>query len=280
MLVMIDNYDSFTFNVYQELGKMYPDIQVYKNDQITVEEIEALQPEALIISPGPGDPDQAGVSLQAIDYFKDKLPILGICLGHQSIGQCFGGKIVKAFQPMHGKSTKIQLDVSAPIFYGLPDHLSVARYHSLVIDRATCPSSLEIIAEDDRGEIMAVKHKQYPIYGVQFHPESVLAEMGNNMLYNFLHRIVGLQLTMDLDVPEEKRTALKPYLDKVMKQQRLTSDELEHCIQIIENNGASKAQIASLISCIYLQKDLYKDLFQYFQTTDDQTIKKIFAQLF
>ncbi len=279
MILMIDNYDSFTYNVYQEIGKMVSDIQVVKNDEITLSEIEALHPDALIISPGPGDPDQAGISLAAIDYFKDKLPILGICLGHQSIGQAFGGKIVKGYQPMHGKGTKISVDIHSKLFYGLPERIQVARYHSLVIDANTIPECLQVIGEDDNHEIMAVQHKTYPIYGVQFHPESVLAQYGNIILYNFLHHVVGLQLEMDLEVPEEQRTALLPYIQKMIKDQSFTQEELDTMMFIIENHGASRVQLASMITLSAMKQTLYPELYAYFSSENHAYTYTIYRQM-
>ncbi len=189
MILMIDNYDSFTYNVVQYFGKLGADIRVFRNDKITVEEIESLKPEALVISPGPCTPREAGVSVEAIRYFADKVPILGICLGHQSIGFAFGAKIVRAKKLMHGKASKIVHNEEG-LFKGMKNPFSAIRYHSLVIDRNSLPPELEITAEseDDR-EIMGIKHKSLPIYGVQFHPESILTEDGIKIIENFLNTI-------------------------------------------------------------------------------------------
>jgi len=192
MLLMIDNYDSFTYNVVQYFGELGADVQVYRNDEITVEEIEALNPDHLVISPGPCTPNEAGVSVAAINYFKGKLPILGICLGHQSIGQAFGGSIVRAKQVMHGKTSPVYHNDNG-VFAGLNNPVEVTRYHSLVIDQKTLPDCLEVTSwtQDEEGhldEIMGVRHKEFDIEGVQFHPESILTDQGHELLANFLKR--------------------------------------------------------------------------------------------
>ena len=185
MLLMIDNYDSFTYNVVQYLGELGADVHVIRNDELSLAEIEALQPERIVVSPGPCTPTEAGVSLAVIEHFAGKLPILGVCLGHQSIGQAFGGRIVHAKQLMHGKTSLIHHHDSG-VFKGLPNPYTATRYHSLVIERETLPDCLEITAWTDDGEIMGVRHKTLPIEGVQFHPESILTEHGHALLNNFL----------------------------------------------------------------------------------------------
>lgn len=192
MLLMIDNYDSFTYNVVQYFAELGADVQVYRNDEITIEKIEALNPDHLVISPGPCTPNEAGIAVEAIRHFAGKLPILGICLGHQSIGQVFGGDIVRAGQVMHGKTSPI-VHADAGVFKGLNNPLIATRYHSLVIDKKTLPECLEITAwtENQDGsmeEIMGVRHKELDIEGVQFHPESILTEQGHELLNNFLKR--------------------------------------------------------------------------------------------
>jgi len=187
---MIDNYDSFTYNLVQYFGELGQEVRVVRNDAITVEEIGALQPDALVLSPGPRSPAEAGVCVPAIQAFMGKLPILGVCLGHQSIGAALGGRIVRAATQMHGKASVIHVD-GRGVYVGLPRDFSVIRYHSLVIDRETCPSQLEISATADDGEIMGVRHRELagtpgPLEGVQFHPESILSEHGHAMLRNFL----------------------------------------------------------------------------------------------
>ena len=190
MLLMIDNYDSFTYNVVQFLGELGAEVQVYRNDAITLDEIEAMAPDQIVLSPGPCTPDQAGISLAVVERFAGKTPILGICLGHQSIGQAFGGRIIRAGKVMHGKLSPIHHQATG-IFQGLTNPLTATRYHSLVIDKATLPDSLEITAwtEDENGnleEIMAVRHTSLAVEGVQFHPESIMSEHGHQLLENFL----------------------------------------------------------------------------------------------
>jgi anthranilate synthase component 2 len=195
VILVIDNYDSFTYNLVQYLGELatdFPvanDIRIVRNDKITVDEIKTLNPDAIVISPGPGRPEDAGISLDAIAQFGEKLPILGVCLGHQSIGQVFGGKIVSAPELMHGKTSQVSHQ-GIGIFQGLENPLTATRYHSLVIERETCPEVLEITAWVEDGTIMGVRHRNYPhIQGVQFHPESVLTSLGKELLRNFLRTL-------------------------------------------------------------------------------------------
>ncbi len=190
MILMIDNYDSFTYNLVQYLGELDAEVVVKRNDEISLDEIEKLAPERIMISPGPCTPTEAGISLEVIDHFKGQLPIFGVCLGHQSIGQAFGGKIVRAKQIMHGKTSNIYHNNSG-IFKGLEDPFEATRYHSLVIEQSTLPDCLEVTAwtRNDNGgidEIMGVRHREFAIEGVQFHPESILTEHGHDMLQNFL----------------------------------------------------------------------------------------------
>ena len=185
MILMIDNYDSFTYNLVQYLGELGQDVQVHRNDQIGVAEIERLRPTHIVISPGPCTPTEAGVSVETIQKLGGKIPILGVCLGHQSIGQAYGGRIVRAKELMHGKTSMIQ-HTGNGVFRELPSPFQATRYHSLVIERATLPECLEITAWTDDGEIMGVRHKRLAVEGVQFHPESILTEHGHLLLKNFL----------------------------------------------------------------------------------------------
>ncbi len=185
MLLMIDNYDSFTYNLVQYFAELGADVVVHRNDGITLEEIEKLNPAQIVISPGPCTPNEAGISVPAIRHFSGKIPLLGVCLGHQSIGQAFGGKIIHAKQLMHGKTSPI-FHHSSSVFTGLPSPFTATRYHSLVIERETLPDCLEMTAWTEDGEIMGVRHKTMPVHGVQFHPESILTEHGHAMLKNFL----------------------------------------------------------------------------------------------
>jgi anthranilate synthase component II len=185
MLLMIDNYDSFTYNLVQYFGELGEEVVVYRNDQITLEEIERMRPQRIIVSPGPCTPNEAGISVPLIQHFAGAIPILGVCLGHQSIGQAYGGRIAHAKQLMHGKTSAIHHRRDG-VFRGLPEPFQATRYHSLVIDRATLPDCLEITAWTDDGEIMGVRHRTQPVEGVQFHPESILTEQGHALLKNFL----------------------------------------------------------------------------------------------
>jgi anthranilate synthase component 2 len=185
MLLMIDNYDSFTYNLVQYLGELGEEVSVFRNDEITLEQVEALHPSRVVISPGPCTPTEAGISVPLIQRFAGKLPILGVCLGHQSIGQAFGGKIVHAAQLMHGKTSDIR-HADAGVFHGLPNPLTATRYHSLVIEKKNLPTCLEVTAWTDDGEIMGIRHRDLPVEGVQFHPESILTDKGHELLANFL----------------------------------------------------------------------------------------------
>jgi anthranilate synthase component 2 len=185
MLVIIDNYDSFTYNLYQYLGELGADMKVFRNDKITVEQIADMKPEKLLVSPGPCTPNEAGISCAAIKYFAGTIPVLGVCLGHQSIGQVFGGNVIRARRLMHGKTSPIH-HRNTDVFAGLPNPFEATRYHSLVIEKETCPDCLEITAWAEEDEIMGVCHKDMPVYGVQFHPESILTTHGKHLLQNFL----------------------------------------------------------------------------------------------
>ena len=186
MILLIDNYDSFSYNLYQLAGSIRPDIQVIRNDVMTVEEIAKLAPEKILISPGPGRPADAGVIIDVIKYFKDKCPILGVCLGHQAICEAFGATITYAKELVHGKAFPIEITKETPLFKGLPKTFPAARYHSLAADPSTLPADLRVTARTKDGEIMAVEHKTYPVYGVQFHPESIMtAPSGGRILSNF-----------------------------------------------------------------------------------------------
>jgi anthranilate synthase component 2 len=184
-LLMVDNYDSFTYNIVQYFGELGAEIEVFRNDKITIEGIAQRNPDRLVISPGPCSPLEAGISVAAIQHFAGKLPILGVCLGHQSIGAAFGGKIIRAQALMHGKTSIIQTK-QVGVFRNLPEQFTVNRYHSLAIERSSCPADLEVTAWTEDGEIMGVRHKHMAIEGVQFHPESILTEHGHAMLNNFL----------------------------------------------------------------------------------------------
>ena len=187
MLLMIDNYDSFTYNLVQYFGELGEDVRTHRNDEITLEQIRELNPDRICISPGPKAPAQAGISVEVLKQLKGTVPILGVCLGHQAIGEAFGGKVIRAKQVMHGKTSTIA-HTGEGVFKGLPSPFTVIRYHSLAIERSTLPACLEVTAWTDDGEIMGVRHKEFDVEGVQFHPESILSEHGHQLLKNFLER--------------------------------------------------------------------------------------------
>lgn len=185
MILLIDNYDSFTYNLLHYLGELGAEVKVVRNDAMTVEEIHAAKPQGIVISPGPGTPDDAGVCLELIAKTQGSIPIFGVCLGHQAIGQAFGGKVTRAPVPMHGKTSNI-IHQNKGVFAGLPSPFTATRYHSLIVDRTTLPVSLEVTAESEDGLIMGLMHRQFPIHGVQFHPESIASQHGHKLLENFL----------------------------------------------------------------------------------------------
>lgn len=191
MILLIDNYDSFSYNLFQLIGSLNPDIKVIRNDAFSVREIEQMNPEAIILSPGPGRPEDAGVCIDVVKELGDKIPILGVCLGHQAICMAYGGTISYAKELMHGKQSVTELDRECPIFRNLPEEIPVARYHSLALKEETLPECLTITAKTDDGEVMAVKHRHYSVYGVQFHPESILTPDGKTIIQNFLKKGKG-----------------------------------------------------------------------------------------
>ena len=189
MILLIDNYDSFSYNLYQLVGELEPDIKVIRNDAMTVEEIRKLHPDRIILSPGPGRPEDAGVTMEVAKTLGKEIPILGVCLGHQAICAAFGATVTYAKQLMHGKKSQVQFDLDCPLFRGCPEIAPVARYHSLAADAATIPDCLTVTGRTTDGEVMAVQHKEYPIFGVQFHPESILTPDGKTMLRNFIQEV-------------------------------------------------------------------------------------------
>jgi para-aminobenzoate synthetase component 2 len=197
MILVIDNYDSFTYNLVQYLGELGAAVVVYRNDELRVDQVRALQPEGILISPGPGNPDEAGISLELLASLSTEVPILGVCLGHQAIGQAFGGKVVRAQRLMHGRTSPILHDGTG-VFAGLPSPFTATRYHSLIVERESLGSALRVTAWTDEGEIMGLAHRSLPVEGVQFHPESFLTEHGHAMLENFLRRL-----------PEQGRSAVR-----------------------------------------------------------------------
>jgi anthranilate synthase component 2 len=186
MILLIDNYDSFSYNLYQLVGTIEPDIRVIRNDELTIKEIEELHPDRIILSPGPGRPEDAGVCVEAARYFAGKIPVLGVCLGHQAICEAFGATVSYAKELMHGKQSQVTLDTNCPIFKGLPAEIPAARYHSLAAVADTMPDCLEVIGQTEDGEIMAVRHRDFEVYGLQFHPESIMTPDGKVILQNFI----------------------------------------------------------------------------------------------
>lgn len=251
MILLIDNYDSFTYNLYQALGVMHRDIKVARNDEITIEEIEKLAPDAIVVSPGPCYPSQAGISEEVIKTFSGKIPILGVCLGHQAIAEAFGGKIVHAQSLLHGKQTPVKIDNTDPLFVGLPASVPVARYHSLIAERESLPDCLKVISEDENGQVMAVKHVEHTTYGMQFHPESVLTDAGMAILANFL-RSAGIvpDPASVPPLPDPQRTELKPLIAKAVDGEHLTVEEARRAVDIIMSDRATNAQTAALLTAM------------------------------
>ena len=256
MILMIDNYDSFTYNLYQAIGVLYPHIEVKRNDEITLDEIEKLAPEGIILSPGPGRPADAGICEELIKKFSGQIPILGVCLGHQAISEAFGGKIIHAKEQLHGKQTDISINTSNPLFAGLSKSIKAARYHSLVADSITLPTCLSVIATDDTAQIMAVAHREHKTFGVQFHPESILTDVGMKIIDNFLSNVCGVKTTKASlpSIPDGERTELVKYIRKVIdKGEHLTEQESFEAVDIIMNDRATNAQIACLLTAMRLK---------------------------
>ena len=251
MILLIDNYDSFTYNVYQYVGELHPHIDVARNDEITIEEIETMAPEAILISPGPGYPETAGITKEVIRQFSGRVPILGICLGHQAIGEVFGGNVIPAEELMHGKMSKIFIKNTDPLFDGLEEKIYAARYHSLVVDAKNMPDCLEVLGTDEAGQIMALKHKEMPVYGIQFHPESILTEMGMRILENFLTDVAGIDIEnrkKEIDMTTMNQETLKPFLAKIVEGNHLTTEESYKAMDCIMSGNATEAQIASFLT--------------------------------
>ena len=238
MTLVIDNFDSFTYNLVQLLGSLGQEVKVFRNNAISPDEAARLEPDYLIISPGPGTPDRAGVSVEMIKHFAGKLPILGVCLGHQAIAYAFGGKIVPAARLMHGKASEIQHD-GKTVFSQLPPVFSAIRYHSLAVDESSLPPSFEISARSSDGEIMAMRHKEFEVEGLQFHPESVATEMGERIMANFLNR-----------TQEGHRVSIKEVIAKVAEKQNLTEAEMRSTIELIMNGETTPAQIAAFLMAL------------------------------
>lgn len=262
MILLIDNYDSFTYNLYQSIGKLHPYIIVARNDELTISEIDDINPDAIIISPGPSYPSKAGISIDVVKEFSGKIPILGICLGHQVIGEAFGGKTKLADNPLHGKSSLININKDLPIFEGLSQEITAARYHSLILERNSLPDCISIIAEDGAGQIMAICHKSHPTLGIQFHPESILTKSGEKIISNFLGNIAKIDIVKEKTppLPEAERVGLRKYISKVTDKINLTEDEAYEAMNIIMSDGASNAQIAALLTALRMKGEAISEI--------------------
>ncbi|MBL1421205.1 MAG: bifunctional anthranilate synthase component II/anthranilate phosphoribosyltransferase [Alphaproteobacteria bacterium] len=269
MIILIDNYDSFTYNLYHYIGKFTPDIEVWRNDKITVAEVIAKKPEAIILSPGPKTPDDAGICLELIKQTDGSIPIFGVCLGHQSIAKNFGGDVVRADEIRHGK-TSVITHVDDVLFENIPEKFDATRYHSLTINPTTLPDCLTVTAQTDDGVIMALAHKTKPIYGVQFHPESIASEYGHEMIGNFL-RSAGVNLRNSAPVsPQKPKPAaaeapksydgLKPYIARAVKGETFSQTDASKAFEIIMSGDASDAQIGSLLTAIRMRGETVDEI--------------------
>jgi len=252
MLALIDNYDSFTYNLVQYFGELGADIRVFRNDQISLNELIALKPDHLVISPGPGEPiKDGGVSADAVKYFTGKVPVLGVCLGHQCLGAIYGGKVDRAPRLMHGKTSPVTHNGQG-IFKDIPTPFDAMRYHSLIVYEPI-PAELEVIAQTDEGEIMGLKHKQHPTYGVQFHPESILTEHGKQLLKNFLDIKIA-------PPPSTEPIMLKPFIAKAINHTDLTLEEAEEAMTVIMTGGATPAQVSAYIVALRMKGETIPEI--------------------
>ncbi len=263
MILIIDNYDSFTYNLYQIIGELYSDIQVVRNDEISIEEIEKLMPKAIVISPGSGYPKDAGISVDVIKKFSGIIPILGVCLGHQSIVEAFGGKIVKATELMHGKASDISIDTKSKIFRNFPDTIKVARYHSLIAENSSMPACLKVISSDSSEQVMAVEHIEHPTFGLQFHPESILTNTGSIIISNFLKLVDDISVkpvTSQKNVSDIPKVALKPYIAKVVDRIDLIENEATEAMDSIMSGEATDSQISSFLTALRMKGETIDEI--------------------
>ena len=251
MILLIDNYDSFSYNLYQLIGAINPEIKVIRNDELTAEEIEALKPEAIILSPGPGRPQNAGCCIEVVQKLGGKIPILGVCLGHQVICEAYGGVVSYAKQLMHGKQSVTKLDTKTPLFVGLPEETTVARYHSLAAQEETFPECLQVTARTSDGEIMALQHKTKAVYGVQFHPESILTPLGKKMLDNFL------QLA---NAEKKEKTMIKEAIVKLAAKQNLDYETAEASMDEIMGGKASPVQMSAFLTAMAMKGETIEEI--------------------
>ncbi|HHX57057.1 MAG TPA: anthranilate phosphoribosyltransferase, partial [Clostridiales bacterium] len=263
MILIIDNYDSFTYNLYQIIGELYSDIQVVRNDEISIEEIEKLMPKAIIISPGSGYPKDAGISVDVIKKFSGIIPILGVCLGHQSIVEAFGGEVVKATELMHGKASDISIDTKSKIFRNFPDTIKAARYHSLIAENSSMPACLKVISRDSSEQVMAVEHNEHLTFGLQFHPESILTNTGSTIISNFLKLVEDINvkpITSKKNVSDIPKVALKPYIAKVVDRIDLTESEAMEAMDSIMSGEATDSQISSFLTALRMKGETIDEI--------------------
>lgn len=263
MILLIDNYDSFTYNLVQYLGTVKPDIRVVRNDKVTVEEIEKMMPTHIVLSPGPGYPKDAGVCEEVIRYFEGKIPILGICLGHQAICEVYGAVIAPAKELMHGKKSRITLKKGCELFKGLGAETDAARYHSLVAKRDTIPDVLEVTAQSGDGEVMAVRHKKYPIYGLQFHPESILTDQGMQILYNFL----------ETGSRKEEKIMIKEAIHELLEGNDLSYEMSKQVMEEMMDGTATQAQMGGFLTALRMQGESIEEITAFAEVMREKGVK-------
>ena len=264
MILIIDNYDSFTYNLYQYIGELHGGVIVRRNDEITVDEIRELKPDGIVISPGPGRPVDSGISLEVIREFYQDIPILGVCLGHQGIGEVFGGVVTYAKEIVHGKPSTIQIDNKSRLYKGFPDKINVARYHSLAVEAASLPDNLLVTGITEDGEVMSMEDKQFPLYGVQYHPESILTKYGKLIIKNFITEVIGLRLStlksVEINIPQSEKNQLKSYIKKVADGINLSEEEASEAMDIIMNNYSTDSQIASFMTALSIKGETIEEI--------------------
>ena len=263
MILLIDNYDSFTYNLVQVIGTINPDIKVIRNDAMSVEEIEKLKPSHIILSPGPGYPKDAGVCEEVVRKLQGKIPILGVCLGHQAICEVYGAKITHARKLMHGKKSRVKIETESPIFAGMEEEIDAARYHSLIANEDTIPGCLQVLSTDENGEIMAVGHKEYPVYGLQFHPESILTPKGKTILENFLNIKAG----------KGDRLMIKEAIHTLMNGQDLSYDMAREVMEEMMDGTATQAQMGSFLTALRMRGETIDEITAFAQVMREKGVK-------
>lgn len=264
MILIIDNYDSFTYNLYQYLGELHNEVLVRRNDEITIDDVRELKPAGIVLSPGPGRPADSGVCLDVIREFYQEIPILGVCLGHQGIGEVFGGIVTYAKEIVHGKPSMIQIDNKSKLYKGFPDKINVARYHSLAVEKESLPDNFLITGITEDGEIMSMEDKRYPLYGLQYHPESILTKYGKLIIKNFITEVIGLRLntlkSVEINIPQNEKNQLKVYIKKVVDGHNLTEEEAGEAMDIIMNNYSTDSQIASFMTALSIKGETIEEI--------------------